>query len=106
VDSAVVLFRCLYYIGDITTMIARTRMNIPFWVCGQEKLATADVCLVDETNEPYVLVQEDKQPMDRPTSEPQPIASAIAALSNVNETRVRTLGQDTVASTVILGPSL
>ncbi|KAH9916662.1 uncharacterized protein B0H18DRAFT_1037978 [Fomitopsis serialis] len=102
-DYAVVLFKCLQYIGDLTALVPRTRMSIPFWVCGQEKLATADVCLVDDTNDPGVLVQEDKQHMDRPNSEPQLIASAIAALSNINETRLRTLGRDTIASKLIPG---
>lgn len=43
-DFAVNLFRILRYTGRAVGRVARTRKDLLFWVCGEERHAKADVC--------------------------------------------------------------
>ncbi|KAH9828701.1 uncharacterized protein C8Q71DRAFT_457732 [Rhodofomes roseus] len=103
VDFVVALFRLLGFVGRAAGRITRTRKDLPFWICGQERHAMADVCIVDDANITRFLVQEDKRHADHPDSEPQLIAVAVAAFSNNNHARIRCLGASALASEVICG---
>ena len=105
-DFAVVLFRALGYLGR---MVARTRKDIPFLICGKWRHAKTDVCIVDcSQNDIMMLVQEDKRFSVTETAtteaEAQLVAEAIAAFSYNNEAR-RAAGLPLHASRVCLcGP--
>ena len=88
VDFAVHLLKLLGYV---------TRAEIPLVICGQDRHAKTDVCIVDSENDNdnLLLVQEDKEPKD---PEPQLIiAEAIAVFQTYDHRRTRILGQDPIA---------
>lgn len=99
-DFAVHLFRALGYTGRAVARTTRTRKDLPFLVCGEERHAKADVCIMDGL-EILLLVQEDKRHLDSSDPEPQLIANAIAAFYNNNITRVQALGLPTLQDKVI-----
>ncbi|KAH9966458.1 hypothetical protein BC827DRAFT_1264446 [Russula dissimulans] len=101
-DFAVQLFKILSYTGRAVGRVARTRKDLPFWVCGEQRHAKTDVCIMDGSDI-LLLVQEDKRHMDGSDPEPQLIAEAIAAFYNNNDTRVRALGLPTLQNQVIPG---
>ncbi|KZT29896.1 hypothetical protein NEOLEDRAFT_1153750 [Neolentinus lepideus HHB14362 ss-1] len=101
-NFAVELFKALHYIGRDVGRIVRTRKDLPFWVCGEERHVQTDVCVMDSTAI-LLLIQEDKRHMDRTDPEPQLVAETIAAFYNNNQTRMQTLDQAPVASKVIPG---
>ncbi|KAK2464807.1 hypothetical protein APHAL10511_003225 [Amanita phalloides] len=101
-DFAVQLFRVLSYTGRAVGRVARTRKDLPFWVCGEQRHAKTDVCIMDGSDI-LLLVQEDKRHLDGSDPEPQLIAEAIAAFYNNNNTRVRALGLPTLQNKVIPG---
>ncbi|KAH9916789.1 uncharacterized protein B0H18DRAFT_1096662 [Fomitopsis serialis] len=56
-----------------TPPVARTRKEIPFYICGQWKHATTDVCLVDRLqNDILLLVQEDERSQPDHPRDPGP----------------------------------
>ncbi len=71
-----------------------------FWVCGEQRHAKTDVCVMDNHDRILLLVQEHLEGTD---PEPQPIAEAIAAFYNNNNTRMRILTLDPLQSKVIPG---
>ncbi|RPD76821.1 hypothetical protein L226DRAFT_559068 [Lentinus tigrinus ALCF2SS1-7] len=87
VDFAVQLFELLGYAKR--SRVARTRKNIPLFVCGEWRDTKSDICLVDRLqNEILLVLQEDKRYMDDPRHpEPQLIAEAIAAFDRNNNIR-------------------
>ena len=101
-DFAVQLFRVLGYTGRAVGRVARTRKDLPFWVCGQERHAKTDVCIMD-ASDILLLVQEDKRHLDGSDPEPQLIAEAIAAFYHNNNIRTRALGVPVLPSKVIPG---
>ncbi|KZT66101.1 hypothetical protein DAEQUDRAFT_696054, partial [Daedalea quercina L-15889] len=101
-DFAVQLFRILRYTGRAVGKVARTRKDLAFWVCGQQRHARTDVCIMDASNI-ILVVQEDKRHLDGSDPEPQLIAEAIAAFYNNNEMRVRELGLPALQSKVLPG---
>jgi len=101
-DFAVQLFRILCYTGRAVGRVARTRKDLPFWICGEQRHVKADVCIMDAFDI-LLLVQEDKQHLDGSDPEPQLMAEAIAAFYGNNNTRVRALGSPTPHSKVIPG---
>ena len=70
-DFAVLLLRALGY--TTRGRVLRTRKDIPLVICGENRHAKTDVCIIDE-NEILLLVQEDKRHMDNSDPEPQLIA--------------------------------
>jgi len=101
-DFVVDLFRILRYTGRDVGRVARTRKDLPFWVCGEERHAKTDVCIMND-QDILLLVQEDKRHMESSNPVPQLIAEAIAAFYNNNNTRVEILAVDPVQSKVIPG---
>lgn len=102
-DFSVNLFRILRYTGSRAVgRVARTRKDLLFWVCGEERHAKADVCIMD-IEDILILVQEDKRHLDGSDPEPPLIAQGIAAFYNNNNTRVRILMLDPLQSKVIPG---
>lgn len=93
-DFVVQLFRVLGYTGRAVGRVARTGNDLSFWVCGEERRAKTDACIVDASGNIVLLVQEDKQHLGDTDPEPKLIASAIAALSIKNKTRQRVLGME------------
>ena len=87
-DFAFLLLRALGY--NARGRVLRTRKDIPLVICGENRHATTDICIVDQ-NEILLLVQEDKRHMDNSNPEPQLIAEAIAAFAANNEIRRQTL---------------
>jgi len=99
-DFAVALLRACGYIRR--GRVVRTRKDINFLVCGENRHAKTDVCILDD-NEILLLVQEDKRHMDSSNPEAQLIAEAIAAFDSNNYTRERTLGLTPLQSKIIPG---
>ncbi|TEB21358.1 hypothetical protein FA13DRAFT_1741998 [Coprinellus micaceus] len=97
-DFAVALFRACGYTGR--GRVVRTRKDIPLLICGENRHAKTDVCILDDS-EILLLVQEDKCHLDDSDPEPQLIAEAIAAFASNNRMRERTLGQPPLQSKVI-----
>lgn len=87
-DFAVGLFRYLGYVRG--GRVARTRADLPLFICGESRHAKTDVCLVNRfQNDIILLVQEDKRLED---SEPfkaraQLVAEAVAAYNENNINR-------------------
>ncbi|KAI0708812.1 hypothetical protein C8T65DRAFT_206141 [Cerioporus squamosus] len=103
-DFVVALFRVIRYTGRHAGRIARTRKDLRFWVCGKERHAKTDVCVLDEAPDIRLVVREDKRHLlDRSDPEPQLIAQAIAAFHRNYMTRVRGYGLPGPASAVMPG---
>ncbi|KAJ3510103.1 hypothetical protein NLJ89_g4865 [Agrocybe chaxingu] len=98
VDFAVLLLRALGYAPRGRTL--RTRKDLILLVCGENRHAKPDVCLIDE-EETVLLVQEDRRYMAPEDPEAQLIVEAIAAFTANNRTRVQTLGLPPLPSKVI-----
>jgi hypothetical protein len=71
---------------DSRDRFLRTRKDIPLFLCGTWSRAKATVYLTDN-NEIILLVQEDKQHLERGNPRPQLIAEAIAAAQTKNTVR-------------------
>jgi hypothetical protein len=99
-DFAVMLLRALGYNGR--GRVLRTRKDLPLIICGENRHAKTDVCIIDQ-NEILLLVQEDKRHMYNADPEPQLIAEAIAAFAVNNQTRQQTLGQPALDSKIMAG---
>ena len=102
-DFAVELFKTLGYVRR--NRVARTRKDIPLLICGEQRHAKIDVCIVDRSqNDILLLVQEDKRFGEEKISdaEAQLIAEAIAAFSLNNSLR-RDVGVPELDSKVLSG---
>jgi hypothetical protein len=99
-DFAVLLLRALGYTRR--GRVFRTRKDIPLVICGENRHAKTDVCIVDD-NEILLLVQEDKRHLENSDPEPQLIAEAIAAFAANNQIRQQTLAQPPLPSKVMAG---
>ena len=66
-----------------------TRYNIPLTICGKNKNAQTDVCLMDGRTMILLILQEDKTVFNSSDPEPQVIAEAIAAYQYNNDKRQR-----------------
>ncbi|KAJ3807985.1 hypothetical protein EV368DRAFT_44212 [Lentinula lateritia] len=102
-DFAVHLLKLLGYLPR--SRMARTRADIPLWICGEQCHAETDVCIVD-SDDILLLIEEDKRHKELKDPEPQLIAEAIAAFQMNNFRRERLLGQAPIASKVIPGITL
>jgi hypothetical protein len=98
-DFAVALFTLLGYVKR--HRVARTRKDIPLFICGDWRHAKTDVCLIDrQQNDILLLVQEDKRYQEDPRSaQHQLVAEAIAAFDYNNRIR-EAAGQATLESKV------
>src|ERR1700761_6011924 len=75
--------------------LIRTREQIPFLICRQQRHAMMDVCILDEHNEILLIVLEDKRhyPSSPPGDpEAQAIAASIAVFQYTAELHRTTLG--------------
>ncbi len=86
-EFAVTLFGILRYTNMGSRRFSRTRKNLQFMSCGEERIATTDVCIMDRRRI-FLLVQEDRRRLGGPNPEPQLIAQAIAAFTVNNDSRV------------------
>jgi hypothetical protein len=102
-DFAVHLLTVLDYVPR--ARMARTHMDIPLTVCGQDCYANPDVCVVD-ANDILLLIQENKLHKESKDPEPQLIAGAIAAFQTNNNKRTCVMGQDPIICKVIPGITL
>ena len=87
-DFAVELFRCLDYVRR--ERVARTRADIPLLICGENRHAKTDVCIIDRTqHDILLLVQEDKRlEVGEPVNaRAQLVAEAVAAFNQNNAQR-------------------
>ena len=104
VDFAVHLLTLLDYVPR--PRMVRTRADILFNICGLDRYAKTDVCIVDsDSDDILLLIQEDKhkKPKD---PEPQLIAGAIAAFQRKNYRRRQCPGQDPIVHKVMPGITL
>jgi len=103
-DFAVLLLRALGY-NTPRGRVLRTRKDIPLVICGENRNAITDVCVIDvgQNEEILLLVQEDKRHMDNSDPEPQLIAEAIAAFAANNQTRQQTFSQPLLDSKIMAG---
>lgn len=104
-ESAVVDFvvRLFEYIGYARRhRIARTRKDIHYMICGEQRKVRMDVCLIGrEQNGILLLVQEDRRNSEGSTQDPVPqlIANAIAAFDYNNSLR-RAVGEEPLEAKV------
>ena len=87
-DFAVELFRLLGYVRR--QRVARTRADLPLFICGEMRYAKTDVCIVDRSqNDILLLVQEDKrlEQSEPVNARAQLVAEAIAAFNENNAQR-------------------
>ena len=87
-DFAVELFKVLGYVRR--QRLARTRVDLPLLICGEERHAKTDVCIVDRSqNDILLLVQEDKrlQQLEPVNARAQLVAEAVAAFNENNAQR-------------------
>lgn len=88
VDFAVELFKVLGYVHR--ERVARTRVDLSFLICGEDRHAKTDVCIVDRAqNEILLLVQEDNRlKHGNPfKAQAQLVAEAVAAFNENNAER-------------------
>jgi hypothetical protein len=99
-DFAVELFKVLGYVRR--QRLARTRVDLPLLICGKERHAKTDVCIVDRSqNDILLLVQEDKrlQQLESFNARAQLVAEAVAAF-NENNAQREAMGLPPLASKV------
>ncbi|TFK45692.1 hypothetical protein OE88DRAFT_1688800, partial [Heliocybe sulcata] len=107
VDFVAQLFKVIGYTGGDVGRVVRTRKHLPFYICGEQKHAHADVCLLDDWDNILLVVQENKWHMDgRGDPEAQLIADAIAAFQSNTKERRRKFGQEAPASKPKVIPGL
>jgi hypothetical protein len=87
IDFTVNLFKAVKYVRR--NRLSRTRMDLPLLICGENRHAKTNVCLLDyPQNEILLVVQADKDlehgPIDSPA---QLIAEAVAAFNKNNAQR-------------------
>lgn len=82
--------------------LVRSHMDIDFDICGEDRRAQIDVCVVDDIHI-LLLVQENKHHMTQKDPVPQLIAKAIAAFQANNTKRTHLLGQDPITHKIIPG---
>ncbi|KAF7372156.1 hypothetical protein MVEN_00074700 [Mycena venus] len=99
-DFAVLLLQELGYVP--VGRVIRTRKDIPLVICGENRHAKTDVCIIDDGGI-LLLVQEDKRHADGGNPVPQLVAEAIAAFHSNNVTREQTLGLPPLPSKVVPG---
>lgn len=88
-DFVRVLFEYLGYVR--LGWLARTRVEIPFHICGEARKAKTKVCLVDHYhNNITLLVQEDRRLANTAPIHAQAklVAGAVAAFTEINGNRV------------------
>ncbi len=91
-DFATHLFRVLRYTNMAAGRFLRTRKNLFFYSCGEDRDMEIDACVMDGINV-LLLVQGDWRYIDSCTPpEPQVIANAIAAFAMNNDLSIRILG--------------
>jgi hypothetical protein len=78
------------------------QQQMPLFICGESRHATADVCIVD-MSEILLVGQEDKRHMDAGDPDPQLISVAIAAFQFNNYKRTQVLNEPALTSKVIAG---
>lgn len=83
----------------------RQHKDIPFFICGTASHTKTDVCVVDETRNTILLVQEDNGYLETVDPEAQLIAVAIATFQEHNR-RLREAGMPTLPKRVIPGISM
>ena len=87
-DFAVELFKVLGYVRR--ERVARTRVDLSLFICGEMRHAKTDVCIVDRSqNDILLLVQEDKrlEHWEPINSRAQLVAEAVAAFNENNAQR-------------------
>jgi hypothetical protein len=99
-DFSMALFNVIGYVSR--TRMARSRMPMTLYVCGEARSTQADICLLNE-DEVVLLVQEDKRFMSDADPEPQLVAEAIAAFQCNNIRRERRLGPQSLEEVTIPG---
>ena len=99
-DFTVELFKILGYVRR--HRLARTRVDLPLLICGKERHAKTDVCIVDRSqNNILLLVQVDKrlQQLEPVTARAHLVAEAVAAF-NENNAQREAMGLPPLASKV------
>ncbi|KAF9487956.1 hypothetical protein BDN71DRAFT_1403984 [Pleurotus eryngii] len=87
-DFAVKLFNILGYTRR--HRVARTRVDLPLFICGETRHAKTDVCIVDRSqNDILLLVQEEKRLMKLEPfrAQAQLVAETVAAFNENNAQR-------------------
>ena len=82
VDFAVELFKVLGYVHR--QRLARTRVDLSLLICGEDRHAKTDVCIVDRSqNDILLLVQAENrlQKLEPISAQAQLIAKAVAAFN-------------------------
>jgi len=88
-DFAAQLLRFLGYARR--NRVARTQVDLPLLICGENRNAKTDVCIVDRSqNEVILLVQEAKrlEPNGPINAQAQLVAEAVAAFNENNAQRI------------------
>jgi len=102
-DFAVELLKVLGYVRR--TRVARTRVALSILICGENRHANTDVCIVDRSqNDILLLVQADKrlELVEPVNAQAQLVAEAVAAF-NENNAQRETAGLPPMAEKVMPG---
>ncbi|KAJ7758092.1 hypothetical protein DFH07DRAFT_884698 [Mycena maculata] len=99
-DFTVLLLTELEYVP--MGRVLRTKKNIPLVICGENRQANTDVCVIDD-DDILLLVQEDKRQGETGNPVPQLVAEAIAAFHSNNMNREQMLGLPRLPSEVVPG---
>ena len=84
-DFTVELFKVTGYVHR--DRVARTRADLPLFICGEQRHAKTDVCIVDRAqNDILLLVQEDKR-LEPISARAQLVAEAVAGFNENNANR-------------------
>lgn len=86
-DFVVELFKILGYVHR--QRVARTQVDLPLLICGEDRHATTNVCIVDRSqNDMLPLVQEDRLEYGEPVdAQAQLVAEAVGAFNENNAQR-------------------
>jgi hypothetical protein len=84
IDFVVLLFKVLGY--HHRRRLARRRVDIPLFICGERRHAKTNVCIVDQNNTILLLVQRGKslENVEPINAGAQLVAEAVAAFSKNN----------------------
>ncbi|KAJ7731820.1 hypothetical protein DFH07DRAFT_847003 [Mycena maculata] len=99
-DFAVLLLKELGYLP--IGRVSRMRLDIRFVICGEERYADTDVCVIDDHGI-ILLVQEHKRREETRSPVPQLVAQAIAAFHSNNRQREQIFGLPPLPSKVVPG---
>jgi hypothetical protein len=98
IDFTFQLFRPLGYVHP--EQLAIKRVDLPLFICGENKHAEADVCIIDYTSKHILLVQAVERLKHEPVNAPAQLVAEAVAVFNMNNARREVIGHPPLADKV------